>query len=55
MGIIQTRSNWNSRKNGKMENKIKAECTRFFLAVLSEYEVLDQWLRFIAIEQGQAK
>jgi len=30
MGIVlQTGGNWNSRKNGKTEDKIKAECTCF--------------------------
>lgn len=42
MGIIQMRGKWNSRKNGKMENKMKADCTHFFLAILSESEALDQ-------------
>lgn len=55
MGIVQTRGNWNSRKNSKTENKIKAECTYFFLTILSDYKALDQWLHFTAIEQDQER
>lgn len=49
------RDNWTSGKNGKMGNKVTAECTCFFLAVLHGCEALDQWLHFIATEQGQAR